>query len=119
MAFITGNDAQVAENQGLSNCEYAKALENSHIVTHYKFKGEITHRTATMDFANRYNSAAAGLDFREEFLVYLRDICRVLGNEGVKHRWGNAEAYDHTRRPTKGKGYNDKGKNAHIGTYRM
>ena len=97
------NDSVDTKEQGLSYSGLTKAFRNSYIVNRYKFEDEIAQRTATIDFPKRRSNSAGDMDFRKAFLVYLRDIDRVLGNLSGENRWRNAEPYDHTRKPKKGK----------------
>ena len=48
----------------------------------------------------------------------MRDIDRKMQNEICEQtRWGDAETYGHTRKPTEGAGYHDKGRNGARGTF--
>ena len=70
-----------------------------------------------MDFVRKYNTSVCDLNFREDFLVYRRDVDTVLEKETGGNKSSIADTYDRGRKLTKGKRYNDKGKNPPKGTF--
>lgn len=74
---VTQNGVPDAENLGISDFELMKAVRGSYIANRYKFQDGIIRNAETAEFARRRNNSAVDLEFREDFLVYLRDVGRV------------------------------------------
>ena len=115
--MLGGNGGLVSGNQGLSDFALMKDFRKSKIVVRYKFKNQIIQRTKTMEYANRYDAANVGEEFREYFLSHLRRANMLLEIEIWDRKWSNAQTYYHTRKPVKGRTNVDKGENASKGTY--
>ena len=58
-----------------------EAFRHSHIVRTYEYRGELLRHAASMEYTHRVKSDDDGLKFRDDFLAYLRDIGRCMGNE--------------------------------------
>ena len=89
--LLRTDDVVVTVNQRLSDCELMGYFRISYIVSHYKFKNDITQIPTTVDFTKRRNNSADYLNLREAILVYLRDIDRIPGKKlaqigGITHR---------------------------------
>ena len=66
-------------------------LRNSHILPTYQFRAEIPGQATSMRNTKRLKSDEKYLQFREEPLVYMRDIYRHMQNEiGGQTWWGEA-----------------------------
>ena len=100
---VKESDAIVSENPCMSDGELMGDIGRVKILDHYKFKNQIIQNTASVKFANRYDAANVGKKSREDCLIYMRKANRLLRNDIGGRKWDNAETYDHTRAPTKGK----------------
>ena len=93
------------------------AFRASRILAAYQFRDGIRRHTASVGNTKRLKSDEPDQEFREEALLYLRDIGRQMQNEiGEQTRLGDAETYDRDRKPTTGSRYHGKGRNGHRGT---
>ena len=71
-----------------------------------------------MEYAHRWENEETDLEVLGECLVYLRDTDRFMEHEiGFDNRWCIPAKYGPARRPTDGKGYFDRCKNASNGTF--
>ena len=73
-------------------------FRNSSLLSQYRFKRSLLHRTASAKFVGTYNDTSAGGEFRGDILSYLRKLGRLLGNEVGDNKWGDAATYDDTRK---------------------
>ena len=111
------NDVLVCENQCMSDCEPPKFPRNSRILDQYGIKDRVIQNTNIVEFPNPYNAANVSAKSRGDSVFYLRTINTLLEEEICENKWGNAETYDHTRRPNNGGNYNGNGRNASKGTF--
>ena len=71
-----------------------------------------------MGNTQRLQSEEPDMEFREDPLLYLRNIDRQMENEiGGQTRWGEAETNDRSRKQKKWPCYNDKGRNDMSGEF--
>ena len=62
-------------------------LRNSRILDKYRLNGSILQQTKRMEFASKYNDMEIAGEFRAVFVLYLRNLARILEIEmGVKKR---------------------------------
>ena len=59
-----------------------KAPRNTDIAHTYEYRDEILRLTTSMVYTRMFMRDEADLESREDFLAYLREIDRCMGNEG-------------------------------------
>ena len=87
--LLKKNGELVDAAQRLTDCELMKYFRNIHILGKYTFKDSIPHQSTGMEFASKYSDVMVGGGFRDEFLLYMRNLCRIWESEmGVK-KWAS------------------------------
>ena len=86
-------------------------FRKSNIPNAYHFKEDIRRRATPTESPKSVESDVPALKFREDSHVYFRTIGRLLRNkQGGHSRWGDADTYDHARKPPAECKYDERGK---------
>ena len=87
----------MSEEQVLTDSESVGLFRGSGISENYRRRNTVHQYTIIMEFVEKFNNGTTVDKCRDDCLMYLRNIYRMLDSELTCRRWGSAEKYDHTR----------------------